>query len=615
MADEQMKKFKDGAVGRLMWAEPNPNTRFEYDIWFDYTRKLINDIQEGELIAVPNFTNDITTRWSVLQLTNVMPTHYALGSDKGDLKGFPGFVMQAAKSASSDWTEQESESFEDTTKICCKAVPVNLEFKDNDLSILHESTMPMIGKDAKLLSSGMTEKIYNRGLKKDNNNIIDVGHLLRDDKVEILIRVEDLVKTHFGIFGFTGVGKSNILSTMVYKLLNSDRIVKIVLFDLMDEYTGLLIDQILNEKINAKIICLGEKTLTNVIFDYLIKPNKESEKKVVDSYLEYLLLPKGLKTNKEIFKPAIKKLLDSNKIKIYGENIRKTTVGEFYDNSIYDEIFDEYVKGNLKARLETVINLIMDKYGKEELTSEIATKILRELSEVTKLTDVSSATLLYAEDTFQKRLGTFVYQFERVIQLQKNKKDNLKSIEITLSDIINDLNKTDKSSLYIILSHNDREIRKFSNELGYWFYERRRREGRISPLSLFLFDEADTFIPSQISDPSQNLSKQIIETLSRRGRKFGIGVGIATQRSSYLETNIMGQLHTYFISKLPREYDRKVVGEAFSLSPDQFTQTFKFIPGQWLLVSHDATGLNMPIPIKTSNAEDRIKEFLSSFST
>jgi len=129
-------------------------------------------------------------------------------------------------------------------------------------------------------------------------------------------------------------------------------------------------------------------------------------------------------------------------------------------------------------------------------------------------------------------------------------------------------------------------------------------------LILFLFDEADQFIPGEPRSDSEKLSKSIIETLTRRGRKFGIGVGIATQRSAYLDTNIMGQLHTYFISKLPREYDRKVVAEAFSLSLDQFTQTFKFLKGQWLLVSHEATGLDMPIPLYAPNTEDRIRRFL-----
>jgi hypothetical protein len=73
----------------------------------------------------------------------------------------------------------------------------------------------------------------------------------------------------------------------------------------------------------------------------------------------------------------------------------------------------------------------------------------------------------------------------------------------------------------------------------------------------------------------------------------------------------MGQPHTYFISKLPRKSDRERVAEAFAVPEDMFTQTFKFQKGSWLLVSHDATGLDaVPVPIKTHNSEDRIIEFL-----
>jgi len=75
MTEEKIEKFKEGIIGRLMWAEPDQNTRFKYNIWFDYTRKLINEIQDGDLVAVPNFTSDEKIRWSVLQLLNVIPRH------------------------------------------------------------------------------------------------------------------------------------------------------------------------------------------------------------------------------------------------------------------------------------------------------------------------------------------------------------------------------------------------------------------------------------------------------------------------------------------------------------------------------------------------------------
>jgi hypothetical protein len=47
--------------------------------------------------------------------------------------------------------------------------------------------------------------------------------------------------------------------------------------------------------------------------------------------------------------------------------------------------------------------------------------------------------------------------------------------------------------------------------------------------------------------------------------------------------------------------DRQAVGEAFGVSEELLHQTFKFKKGQWLLISHDATGLEaIPVPIKTA---------------
>lgn len=93
-----------------------------------------------------------------------------------------------------------------------------------------------------------------------------------------------------------------------------------------------------------------------------------------------------------------------------------------------------------------------------------------------------------------------------------------------------------------------------------------------------------------------------------------MGVAIATQRVVYLDTNIMAQPHTYFVSKLPRETDRTTVTGAFGIPEDMLRETFKFKRGDWLVISHEATGLtNSPIPVHSDNAEERIKSVLAKF--
>jgi DNA helicase HerA-like ATPase len=226
------------------------------------------------------------------------------------------------------------------------------------------------------------------------------------------------------------------------------------------------------------------------------------------------------------------------------------------------------------------------------------------------LASISSVQDVNKENDLKEKIEyTLIEQLKQIVETREVQIS--KNAKIGMREIINDLNDESKASLYLVTSHDPNKVRSFANNLGRYLFRNRRVSGTTSPLIIFLFDEADQFIPGTPRSDSEKLSKAIIETLTRRGRKFGIGIGIATQRSAYLDTNIMGQLHTYFISKLPREYDRNVVAEAFSLSPDQFTQTFKFQKGQWLLVSHEATGIDMPIPIKAPNAEDRIKNFVN----
>lgn len=593
-----MDYVREDVVGRLLWAEPDADTRFKYTIWFDYTRRLLNDIHEGDLVIVPNFaTNSSTLKYSILQLINVIPRHYALGSDIRDLKGFPGFVMQAAKSASADWTDQESEPYGDTTKVICQAIPTNLECDDFG-NISAESAMGMVGKDVNVLNSEMTNQIFNMGIDEKIEDIISSGVLIRDNGVDIQIRVEELIRTHFGIFGFTGVGKSNLLSTLLSKLLESNTPKKIILFDLMDEYTGLLSDQII--KNDGKIICLGERTLMKPILNY-INSNYDSalEKDAVDKFIDTLLLPKGLKTEETVnnFKLLAPKLLKT--IRIKEKDIEN--VGKFVKEK-KPMLFQGSIGIDTKNQIKEIVK-IFDPYLDKELSPEIARNLIDDLD------DLSSEL----NSTSQKRADGLVYELKEIAESENSDLDP--RILISTKKLLEELGNESSSSIYIITSHDPDMIREFAFNLGNSLFEYRRLKGKFNPTVCFIFDEADEFMPGESFSPkgeSYKLSRKIIETLARRGRKFGLGLGIATQRSSYLDTKTIGQLHTYFISKLPRKNDRQVVAGAFGLSDDQLTQTFKFLKGQWLLVSHDATGIDMPIPIQTENAELRLIEYLKA---
>jgi hypothetical protein len=208
--------FVEERTGRLMRLQEHELSRYEFEIWFEYTRAAMSQVQEVAMVAVANFASQHDERHlSILEITGLKPVHYALG-DNPD--GYPGFVMEAARNASQDWTAQEDRSEEDTTIIRCTAIPTNLEIvlrPGEAPEFGPESNIPMVGADARLLDWTVVERVVNRGIMHDQEAVAVAGTWVRDQRVRVLLRVEDFLKVHFGIFGFTGSGKSNLASTLV----------------------------------------------------------------------------------------------------------------------------------------------------------------------------------------------------------------------------------------------------------------------------------------------------------------------------------------------------------------------------------------------------------------
>lgn len=596
---------KSGAdrTGVLMRLEEDEHTRYVYEVWFEYTRQAMNDIREGTMLAVPNYSTTRTElHMSILEVTSIKPIHYAIGEAPD---GFPGFVMEAAKNAAEDWTGQDDEPTEDTTTIRCSAIPTGLEMLDrpnSDLVFQQETNIPMVGAIVRILDTIPTEKVVNRDIDMfhEKETVFRGGTLARDQRVTVYVRSEEFVKLHFGVFGFTGSGKSNLMSTYISKLLHSKQVIKVVLFDLMSEYTVLLLDELLRLGPRGRILTLGRYTLPEGVFKFINllggAPSLDDAAKQFDLST---LLPKSLLGDRHIIVEGLRKLLSAGAIRYFNDAASMTVWDIFFTDRV------PWAKARQKAAFLDRQKFVKDilrrvgvtgSYDKVAVTPELAKRINEAL-------DAAIGGTKWEEGDF----GNHQAQVAGVISAGS---EHL-AAATTLEDVVRDLASEDGSSLWVVQAHNPDEMRDFANRLGNTMYESRRQSGRITPLVSMVFDEADEFIPREASG-TQALSKAIVETLARRGRKFGMGVGIATQRARHLDTNIMAQPHTYLVSKLPRSSDREVVAEAFGISDDMFRQTFKFRPGDWLLVSHDATGLKaIPVPIRAENANERVKANLA----
>lgn len=605
--------FEKNRSGRLMKIQDNEFNRYQFEVWFEYTRQSMMQLREGTLLAAKNFACDTSaTHYSILELTSIKPIHYALGTGTD---GYPGFVMEAARNISTDWTSQESESFEDTTIIQCIASPTEIEiFENNDgWEPRSDKSIPMIGTEVKVVTAPVTQKIINIGFS-DKDILVESGKWLVDGKTPIFLSTEDLLRVHFGIFGFTKAGKSNLLSTLITNIIqaaeNRKVPVKIVIFDLMSEYNVLLIDQ-LDKLKNGKFLAIGRNTLPGSVIEKLEKP--DTDNKAVSDFIDSSLYPQELEKHKAQFTPIIGRLFKDHKIRLFQDT--ESDISAFieeYDNLLF--------KGNLGASRGVISHFIRN--VSNDKRKKITAEFLRDIcTSIDLLTECRLEHALLAGIELPKKgknyeisptaslnLKEFKHHLEKKLQEVENSKPLPPDSTMGIFNLISDLNNPLASSLYIIQSHDPDELRLFASKLGNLLFDSRRKKGLTSPLASFIFDEADEFIPGQFDkDSTYSKSVQVAHMLARRGRKFGIGIGIATQRTRYLNTSIMAQPHTYFVSKLPRETDRTAVQDAFGFSEEAFRQTFKFTKGDWLLASYDATGLKgVPIPIHAENANDRI---------
>ena len=331
--------------GILLGINPDPNSGYRAIIWFEYTRYLFNEIREGSLVAVRNFNdrrrkfdgspaedrNASYEEYSILQIDQVHPWHYAIQG--GGEQGYPGFTVAAAESARSDWTDMDSENRDDVSRIKCEAIPLRLAFRIQTESTqlpkaFFDRSMPMPGFEARLLSASMTEAVLNRDIITDAS--FELGKHIVQYEVPIRIQRSELVRLHFGIFGYTGAGKSNLVSSIADNLLMTGpqsvdqglRSYKLVIVDLMDEYTGLMIDHLIRHRYSQLVVC-GRRALPEGVLEAaeaVANSDDNAERLAQDAaedWSERLILPLELKEFSGRYVEPLKNIILNRKVVFY----------------------------------------------------------------------------------------------------------------------------------------------------------------------------------------------------------------------------------------------------------------------------------------------------------
>ncbi|MBU1197955.1 ATP-binding protein [Candidatus Micrarchaeota archaeon] len=87
-----------------------------------------------------------------------------------------------------------------------------------------------------------------------------------------------------------------------------------------------------------------------------------------------------------------------------------------------------------------------------------------------------------------------------------------------------------------------------------------RRQGELPPY-LLLVEEAHNFAPEKVERRSA-ISRSVIETVAREGRKFGASLCLVSQRPVKLSTTALSQCNSFLIMRVTNPYDLKHIEES-----------------------------------------------------
>lgn len=578
------------------------SARYQCRVKIEYQKDLMGLLEDGMLLAVKNFkpTNAKSERYTLLEISRVWPEHFGLRG-LGD-HGYYPMQFEIIEQSEEDWQTNDTS----TMMIQIDAIPVNYDLiisGDCEFEFVKGFSYPIVGSPIYVLNGEMINRMYNQKIAAQLG--VKTAETFADAHVDprlglvkmfeasnvpipIYVDFEKLIRYHFGVFAFTGGGKSNFMSNVLRRILLHTADTKIVIFDISCEYTFLLLDILADPDVNAKLVLEHRIDGLDQFFNSVVKPREYESDERTKAGLREIMVEKKIayyvKPKQKI--PTYAAFLDEL------EEQRKDAVGKPHYQNAVDVIHD--------AVREWVEDRGLSE--NQEVSEDFVSYVDGFASDAVEKFKVHDKSGLYAWATTRNTIADL---FKK-----RTEKDAKDASALTVEGIRELLE--DKTTNLVVISISDPfAIKELAISLTQDLLVRRKRRFAVKPYILVVLDEAQEFISSKEGGIEGKCS-QHVETLLRQGRKYGLGVCIATQRIAYLNTNALQQLHTYFVGTLPRPYDRALVSETFMIDKGILEKTLEFAPGEWLLSSYIATGIeNVPIFIKADNAEKEVEKYLS----
>jgi hypothetical protein len=367
---------------------------------------------------------------------------------------------------------------------------------------------------------------------------------------------------------------------------------KIVIFDVSSEYGINTLDVL-------------DRYPSRIVLPDGLRGEASLEK--AEDYLTRHVVPESLMGSKDELVITIKNLVEADKIRSLDMASRSeetvdqyTTYGGLVD-TLTDILNEKFGSAPQKVLIPVIVDMVKNfmeenKFDEETVMDQQTLPVINSVEELlaqTKLREDSALKALFAN----LRLA-----------LSRNVRKKGKSYD--LQEITGEIMSLEKSSpkLFVINLPEAAAARAFCSSLINQIFKAKKDSFTLDPRIVFVFDEAQEFIPYETRrEDGTEYSSRAVERLLRHGRKYHVHGWISTQRIAHLNTNALQQLHSYFVSTMPRPYDRQLISDTFAIDDAFMERTLMFQNGDWLMTSFKATNTqNVPVFFHALNNEDFI---------
>jgi uncharacterized protein len=366
---------------------------------------------------------------------------------------------------------------------------------------------PTIGDAVDLVTADDLRTVY----APSGSDQINIGTLQQDRSVIAYVDVEEMLSKHFAVLGSTGVGKSTSVSLLLNEILKARPNLRVFLLDVHNEYGRCFGDRalVLNPR-NLKLPfwLFNFEEIVDVLFGG--RPGVPEE---LDVLAEVIPMAKGLYTQYQ------------NSDRLGLKRIDPKSGGYTVDTPV-------------PYRLVDLISLIDERMGKlENRSSRIIYHKL--ISRIETVRNDPRYTFMF--DNANVGGDTMAEVISHLFRLPANGRP------MTIMQLAGFPAEVVDSVVSVLC--------RMAFDFGLW-------SDGVSPL-LFVCEEAHRY-----ASADRNIgfgpTRKAVSRIAKEGRKYGVFLGLVTQRPAELDATIISQCNTLFAMRLANDRDQALLRSAVS---------------------------------------------------